>query len=136
MFREERSEPRFEWAMLGDVDAARPNLGPFMPVTVYRLMQFTLRDVLIQEFDVATADRIFFRAGHEAGNRKPDILVSGIGEVQTGTPKPETGNWKPETGIRLGSRHRMGPTMKPETRNQKPRRKFWFRAQGSPKPES
>ncbi len=67
MFREERQEPRFEWAMLGDIEKGRPNLGSEMPVAVYRLMQFTLRDVLIQEFDVETADRIFYKAGFEAG---------------------------------------------------------------------
>ena len=47
MFKEERTSPRFDWSMLGDVASGRPNLGMTMDVVVYRLMQFTLRDILI-----------------------------------------------------------------------------------------
>ena len=67
MFKEERDESRFEWSMLGDIEEGRPNLGPLMHVAVYRLMQFTLRDILIRDFDVETADQIFFEAGKKAG---------------------------------------------------------------------
>lgn len=67
MFKEERTESGFEWNMLGDVDVGRPNLGALMPVSVYRLMQFTLRDLLIQELDVARTDEIFYKAGRKAG---------------------------------------------------------------------
>ena len=67
MFKEEREQPGFEWTMLGDVQAGRPNLGRSADVAVYRLMQFTMRDVLIKEFDVETADRIFYEAGENAG---------------------------------------------------------------------
>jgi uncharacterized protein len=67
MFKEERDETQFEWSMLGDIAQGRPNLGPMMHVAVYRLMQFTLRDVLIRDFGVETADRIIFEAGKKAG---------------------------------------------------------------------
>jgi len=67
MFKEEREEPIFEWGMIGDVAQGRPNLGATMDVAVYRLMQFTLRDVLIAEFDAETADRIYYKAGEMAG---------------------------------------------------------------------
>lgn len=67
MFKEERETSRFEWDMIGDVALGRPNLGATMDVAVYRLMQFTLRDVLIQEFDAATADRLYYKAGELAG---------------------------------------------------------------------
>ena len=53
--------------MLGDIEEGRPNLGPQLHVSVYRLMQFTLRDILIRDFDVETADRIFFEVGKKAG---------------------------------------------------------------------
>ena len=43
--------------MLGDLKEGRPNLGPMTHVAVYRLMQYTLRDVLIREFGVEKADR-------------------------------------------------------------------------------
>jgi uncharacterized protein len=67
MFKEEREESQFTWSMLGDIEAGRPNLGPRLHLSVYRLMQFTLRDVLIRDFDVQTADRLFFEAGKKAG---------------------------------------------------------------------
>ena len=67
MFKEEREEALFNWGMIGNIAEGRPNMGSTMDVTVYRLMQFTLRDVLIQEFDPATADRLFYKAGELAG---------------------------------------------------------------------
>jgi uncharacterized protein len=67
MFKEDREESQFTWSMLGDIEAGRPNLGPMMHLAVYRLMQFTLRDVLIRDFGVETADRLFFEAGKKAG---------------------------------------------------------------------
>lgn len=67
MFKEERNDSRFEWSMIGDIGTGRPNLGPMMPVSVYRLMQFTLRDLLIQEFGVEAADQVFYKAGWRAG---------------------------------------------------------------------
>ena len=67
MFKEERETPKFDWNMIGDVAAGRPNLGATMDVSVYRLMQFTLRDVLIQEYDTATADKLYYKAGELAG---------------------------------------------------------------------
>jgi uncharacterized protein len=67
MFREERKQGTFEWTMLGKIQEGRPNLGPATDVAVYRLMQFTLRDVLIKEFGVEAADRVFYEAGRTAG---------------------------------------------------------------------
>ncbi len=67
MFKEERNQSQFEWSLLGDLKEGRPNLGPMTHVAVYRLMQFTLRDVLIREFGVEKADRAFFEAGKQAG---------------------------------------------------------------------
>uniref|UniRef100_A0A7V4G901 4-vinyl reductase n=1 Tax=Desulfobacca acetoxidans TaxID=60893 RepID=A0A7V4G901_9BACT len=67
MFKEEREDSQFAWSMLGDIEAGRPNLGPLVHVAVYRLMQFTLRDLLIRDFGVEKTDRIFFEAGKKAG---------------------------------------------------------------------
>jgi predicted hydrocarbon binding protein len=53
--------------MLGDIDKGRPNLGPLVHVAVYRLMQYTLRDILIRDFGVEAADKTFFEAGKKAG---------------------------------------------------------------------
>jgi predicted hydrocarbon binding protein len=67
MFKETREATLFDWSMLGDIAAGRPNLGSSMDVSVYRLMQFTLRDVIIQAYDPETADRLFYKAGELAG---------------------------------------------------------------------
>lgn len=67
MFKEKRDEFLFNWSWLGNIKEGRPNLGNTMDVSVYRLMQFTLRDVLIKHFDNEVADTIFFEAGKKAG---------------------------------------------------------------------
>jgi len=76
MFKEERDESQFTWSMLGDIEEGRPNLGPMVNVAVYRLMQFTLRDVLIRDFGVENADRIFFEAGKKAGQAYCENVLS------------------------------------------------------------
>ncbi|MFH0879865.1 MAG: V4R domain-containing protein [Lentisphaerota bacterium] len=67
MFNEERTEFKFEWSHLGDIDKGRPQLGSYTNVAIYRLMQFTLRDACIKHTDVATTSRIFYDAGFNAG---------------------------------------------------------------------
>jgi len=76
VFKEERDASQFEWTMLGNVDAGRPNLGLTTDVSVYRLMQFTLRDTLIKEIGVEAADRIFYQAGESAGRRFFENLIT------------------------------------------------------------
>jgi predicted hydrocarbon binding protein len=76
MFKEARTEPLFDWSMIGDIAVGRPNLGPTMDVGVYRLMQFTLRDVLIQKLDAATAERIYYEAGELAGRELFKNLIA------------------------------------------------------------
>ncbi|WP_321507454.1 V4R domain-containing protein [uncultured Methanoregula sp.] len=58
---------RFSWKLLGDLKAGRPNLGPVTRLEVYRLMQYTMRDVLEQEYGTDKADEIFYKAGLLAG---------------------------------------------------------------------
>ena len=76
MFKEERDAPRFVWSMIGDIGVGRPNLGPAMDVAVYRLMQFTLRDVMIQKLGPEAADRILYEAGELAGREFHKALVT------------------------------------------------------------
>ena len=76
MFKEEREELQFDWSMIGNIGEGRPNLGPTMDVSVYRLMQFTLRDVLIKRYDAETADRIFYEAGRHAGQEFCKALIT------------------------------------------------------------
>lgn len=67
MFKEERNESKFSWGNLGDVEIGRPNLGFLTDVRVYRLMQFTLRDVLIKRYGVLETNKIIMEAGYIAG---------------------------------------------------------------------
>ena len=76
MFKEERDELKFDWSMIGNIGEGRPNLGNTMDVSVYRLMQFTLRDVLIKKFDAETADMIFYEAGKQAGKEFCKELIT------------------------------------------------------------
>lgn len=76
MFKEERAEARFDWSMIGDIAAGRPNLGSTMDVATYRLMQFTLRDVMIKQFGAESADRVLYEAGELAGREFCKALVT------------------------------------------------------------
>ena len=68
MFKEERQDYQFRWKDIGDIQEGRPNHGKNTMVAVYRLFQFSLRDVLIKEFNVETANDIFIKAGRLAGS--------------------------------------------------------------------
>jgi len=58
----------FDWdSVIGDVVAARKDLGPTTRVEVYRLFQFTLRDILEQHYGTETCDTLFREAGVMAG---------------------------------------------------------------------
>lgn len=58
---------QFSWSLLGDLKLGRPNLGRETRLEVYRLMQFSFRDVLERRFGPDEADRIFYDAGYLAG---------------------------------------------------------------------
>jgi uncharacterized protein len=58
---------RFSWELLGDMAKGRPNLGPNTRLEVYRLMQFTCRDVMEQHLGADKTDQIFYEAGKLAG---------------------------------------------------------------------
>ncbi len=58
---------QFSWELIGDVDEGRPNLGSKVGLESYRLMQFTLRDLLEQKLGSEQADLLFYDAGKLAG---------------------------------------------------------------------
>ena len=64
----DHSVKSFTWDHLGDVKLGRSNLGEEMPVVVYRLMQFTLMDVLGKEFGAERCNDFFRQAGFLAGS--------------------------------------------------------------------
>ncbi len=81
MFKEERDSAKFEWSMIGDINEGRPNLGAVMDVAVYRLMQFTMRDVMIQKYGVEAADSLLFDAGELAGKEFCKALVTPTDDI-------------------------------------------------------
>jgi predicted hydrocarbon binding protein len=58
---------KFSWDFIGDIDAGRPNLGNTTRIEMYRLFQYTLRDVLEETYGTEAADRLLYRAGRLAG---------------------------------------------------------------------
>lgn len=75
----------FDWdVIIGDMSAARENLGPTTRVEVYRLFQFTLRDVLEQKYGTEETDILFREAGVLAGKSLFHRFCSGaatLGEL-------------------------------------------------------
>src|SRR5664279_16999 len=59
----------FNWELIGNLEEGRPNLGNQTRLEVYRLMQFSFRDVMEQRLGAAETDRIFYDAGYLAGNQ-------------------------------------------------------------------
>jgi len=57
----------FQWSDLGNMEQGRPHLGKEAPVAIYRLMQFTLKDILSKEFGLAQTNAMLCRAGELAG---------------------------------------------------------------------
>lgn len=57
----------FDFASLGDVSLGRENLGEEMPVIVYRLMQYTIKETLEKLCGLEKADEIFYDSGWRAG---------------------------------------------------------------------
>lgn len=66
MFKQ--SDYQFNWKDIGDIDLGRPNLGPLTNVSVYRLMQYTMRAVLIKNYGVEKTNNLLFEAGWVAGS--------------------------------------------------------------------
>jgi hypothetical protein len=63
----ENKSYRFHWQDLGDIALGRPNLGNSTHVAVYRLMQYTMREVLSTRYGAETASDILRQAGKLAG---------------------------------------------------------------------
>ena len=57
----------FKWADIGDIALGRPNLGSKTDVAVYRLMQYTLKDVLERRLGTEETEKLYKEAGRLAG---------------------------------------------------------------------
>jgi predicted hydrocarbon binding protein len=67
VFSEAGGHNKFSWESLGDILEGRGELGEDMPVLVYRLMQYTMLDVLTEGLGANEADEYFRKAGFLAG---------------------------------------------------------------------
>lgn len=61
------SSENSDWSMLGDIQAGRRMLGEMMPVMVYRLMEYSIRDVLQESVGNERMVELFRQAGRIAG---------------------------------------------------------------------
>jgi len=67
VFKKNDSHSNFVWENIGNIREGRGDLGESMPVLVYRLMQFTMLDVLSKSFGTEKANDYFRDAGFLAG---------------------------------------------------------------------
>ena len=67
VFMQHNSHSRFSWDTIGDIKGGRGELGENMPVLIYRLMQYTLLDVLSSTLGEDEANECFRLAGYIAG---------------------------------------------------------------------
>ena len=67
VFIKKRYHSTFSWADLANIKEGRGILGEEMPVLVYRLMQYTMLDVLTKEFGREKANHYIREAGFLAG---------------------------------------------------------------------
>jgi predicted hydrocarbon binding protein len=65
--KEAETVHEFNWENLGDIKEGRGDLGEEMPVIVYRLMQYTMLDILTKDFGPDKANDYFRKAGYLAG---------------------------------------------------------------------
>ena len=70
-----RDENQFTWDSIGDVVDGRRNLGEDMPVFIYRLFQFTIKDELTKRFGAEAAVDIFRAAGDLAGREFAEHML-------------------------------------------------------------
>jgi predicted hydrocarbon binding protein len=68
IFKSTVSHNTFTWESIGNIREGRGDLGDSMPVLVYRLMQYTMLDVLSKEYGTEKANDHFRDAGFLAGS--------------------------------------------------------------------
>ncbi|MEG2095023.1 MAG: 4-vinyl reductase [Lachnospiraceae bacterium] len=66
---------KFSWDSIGDVIEGRKNLGESMPVFVYRLLQYTIKDEIAKRYGNEVTIDIFRSAGELAGKEFANHLL-------------------------------------------------------------
>ena len=110
VFTKGRKHEDFIWENLGNIKEGRGDLGEEMPVLVYRLMQYTMLDVLSKAYGLEQANIHFREAGFLAGTEfakntldlKTDFnvfvanLQKSLQDLKVGVLRVEV--FEPETG--------------------------------------
>lgn len=81
---------QFNKALIGDVAEGRPNLGVNIGVEMYRLMQFSLRDVIEETVGADKADEIFYKAGFLAGKFFYEEHINPVNSIDEFISKTQT----------------------------------------------
>ena len=58
----------FHWDIIGDLKEGRPNLGENVNIVLYRLLQYTFRDIAERRYGTEACDSLFYDAGNLAGS--------------------------------------------------------------------
>ena len=107
---QDKKHEEFSWENLGNIKEGRGDLGEEMPVLVYRLMQYTMLDVLSKAYGLEQANIHFrqagFLAGMEFARRTLDLnadfntfvanLQKSLQDLKVGILRMEA--FKPDTG--------------------------------------
>ena len=64
-----KKEFNFSWKDLGDIENGRPNMGTMTPIIVYRLMEYSFKDVMSKELGADKTAELFLKAGKLAGEQ-------------------------------------------------------------------
>jgi len=75
VFINDKRHSKFDWDSIGDIKGGRGDMGEEMPVLVYRLMQYSLVDVLSNIHGLDTANDYFRQAGYLAGTELAKNLL-------------------------------------------------------------
>ena len=67
IFLKKKKHNEFTWEQLGNIKEGRETLGEEMPVIVYRLLQYSINSILVNEHGQNFSDDIFRKAGELAG---------------------------------------------------------------------
>jgi predicted hydrocarbon binding protein len=89
----------FSWELLGDIEEGRQNLGTMVGLEMYRLMQFTLRDVMEDRFGVEVTDEIFYDAGRKAGLEFYKNVIAPVSSVEEFVQKTQEALREKKIGI-------------------------------------
>ena len=57
----------FDWSHIGDISVGRENLGDSMPVFMYRMFEYTMREAISAQYGQQASVDLFRRAGKIAG---------------------------------------------------------------------